>query len=76
MQTNIFIVLFFVFLIVFYKIIIIFRIKYYACIIFFVKLLRFRSPDSSGILPMAALATGRYSVEPEIAPDYFRVIYA
>ena len=34
-------------------------------------LLRFRSPDRSGILPVAPLATGRYSAEPEIAPENY-----
>jgi hypothetical protein len=43
---------------------------------FFTKLLRFRSPDRSDILPVAALATGRYSVEPEKATHNFKEIYA
>ncbi len=38
----------------------------------FSLLFRFRNPDSSGILPVAPLVTGRYSGEPEIAPLNYR----
>ena len=38
----------------------------------FLILFRFRSPDRSGILPVVPLATGRYSGEPEIAPENYR----